>query len=76
MGGSVNGQKNEADLMEFRRLSQNVLQWEVKDHKKGRRDPRGSGSDPGRNKETLTSNWTAAANQRVLERFEGLLKLL
>lgn len=67
--------ENEADLMEFRRWSQNVLQWEVKDRQKGRRDPRGSGSGPGHQKETLTSNWTAAAAQHILQSFEWLLKV-
>lgn len=56
--------------MEFRRLSQNVLQWEVKNQEEGRRDPRGSGSGPGHKKETLTSNWMAAAAQRILQCFE------
>lgn len=68
--------ENEADLIEFRRLSQNVLQWEVKIQKEGRRDPRGSQLGPGHQKETLKSNWMAAAAQHILQCFEGLLKLL
>lgn len=61
--------------MEFRRRSQNVLQCEVKDREEGRRDPRGRGLCSGHQKETLMSNWTAAAAQHILKCFEWLLKL-
>lgn len=62
--------ENEADLMEFRRQSQNLLQWEVKDQEEGRRDLKGNGSGPGHQEETRTSNWMAAAAQHILQCFE------